>query len=326
MTRTLIAGAAMVLLGAGVAGAETLKFAWQLPLGNYASRGAERLAACIGDKSGGSITMETYPAGQLYKAKELYEASRSGAVDMAMFALGTFSTTDPTAEVVYLPFLVSDQAQMRSALDGVLGAHLDGVADKFGVKILGYFAGSGGQFGTREKALRTPADFKGQKIRVPGAVPAEVVKNLGGTPATVAAAEVYLALQRGTVDGTNFPLTSFYDRKLYEVVKYLTLAKVSLDPDVVVINKAAWGKLDSAGQAAITGCAAEAETWVASEEERIRNEYVGNLRDKGMEVIDLTADERKLWRAATEPIVKAFVEKNGPDSQKLVDALAGGSS
>jgi hypothetical protein len=45
-----------------------------------------------------------------------------------------------------------------------------------------------------------------------------------------------------------------------------------------------------------------------------------------MEVIDLTADERKLWRAATEPIVKAFVEKNGPDSQKLVDALAGGSS
>ena len=73
--------------------------------------------------------------------------------------------------------------------------------------------------------------FQGLKIGVPGAVAAEVVKSFGGVPTTVDASEVYLALQRGTVDGTNFPLTSFYDRKLYETDRYLTLTNVSFDPD-----------------------------------------------------------------------------------------------
>ena len=128
---------------------------------------------------------------------------------------------------------------------------------------------------------------------MPGAVAAEVVKSFGGVPTTVDAAEVYLALQRGTVDGTNFPLTSFYDRKLYETIDRLTLANVSFDPDTVVVSEKAWASLAAAGRERRKTCAADGEEWVRKEERRLSAEYVGLLRDKGMQVIELTPEERR---------------------------------
>src|SRR5690606_12597852 len=103
---TFLAGALALGVQAQPAQAQTvLKFAWQLPLTNYASKGASQLAQCIGEKSNGAIKVETYPAGQLYRARQLYEAARNGAIDMAMFAVGSFATTDPMADIVYLPFV-----------------------------------------------------------------------------------------------------------------------------------------------------------------------------------------------------------------------------
>jgi tripartite ATP-independent transporter DctP family solute receptor len=312
--------AALIMQPAPAAAQTVLKFAWQLPLTNYASKGADRVAKCIEQKSGGSVKVETFPAGQLYRARELYEAARNGAVDMAMFALGSFATTDPLADIVYLPFVVPSQERMFELLHGDLGKLMDTIAAKANLRVLSYHAGSGGQFGTKSRALRIPEDFKGLKIRVPGAVPAEVVKALGGVPATVAASEVYLALQRGTVDGTNFPLTSFYDRKLYETVKYLTLANVSFDPDVVVIHEKSWSNLPKAGQDAVKACAAEGEKTVREEEAQIRKEYIGLLREKGMEVVELTPQQRQQWRAAVDGIIQGFVSKHA-QARALVETM-----
>ena len=325
ISATYLSLAAAAILSASIsspthAQTTTLKFAWQLPLTNYASRGADRLAKCIQDKAS-TIKVETYPAGQLYRARQLYEAARNGAVDMAMFALGSFATTDPIIEVVYLPFLVPSQDKMFSELHGELGKTVDAVAAKANLKVLGYFAGSGGQFGTKDKALRTPEDFKGLKIRVPGKVPAEVVKSFDGVPTTIAASEVYLALQRGTVDGTNFPLTSFYDRKLYESVKHLLLANVSFDPDVVVINEKSWSGLSADQQKAVSECSAENEKWVRGEEQRIRADYIAKLKEKGVEVIELSPETRQSFGKAASAIVDDFVAKHGDAARKLVQGM-----
>jgi tripartite ATP-independent transporter DctP family solute receptor len=321
VTATAVAAALQALAVVPASAQTVLKFAWQLPLTNYASKGAERVAQCIQEKSGGSIKVETYPAGQLYRARQLYEAARTGALDLAMFALGSFSTTNPMTDIVYLPFVVPSQDRMFQVLHGDLGKFADGIAGKANLRVLAYFAGSGGQFGSKGRALRKPEDFKGLKIRVPGAVAAEVVKSFGGVPTTVDAAEVYLALQRGTVDGTNFPLTSFYDRKLYETIDRLTLANVSFDPDTVVVSEKAWASLAPAGRDALKACAAEGEDWVRKEERRLSAEYVGLLRDKGMQVIELTPEERRSWANASGGIVDEFVKKHGDQAKMLVEYM-----
>lgn len=324
--KTLTAACAAAVLtaaaGANTASAQTvLKFAWQLPLTNYASKGAEQLAKCIQDKSAGAIKIETYPAGQLYRARQLYEAARNGTVEMAMFSLGSFATTDPLADAVYLPFLIPSQERNFEVLHGELGKAIDAIAAKANTQVLGYFAGSGGQFGNKVRPIRKPDDFKGLKIRVPGATAADIVKAFGGVPTTVDPAEVYLALQRGTIDGTNFPLTSFYDRKLYETVNHLTLTNVSFDPDVVVISSKAMAALAPNQRTTVTGCAAESEKWVRAEEQKLRVEYVGLLKEKGMSIVELTADEQAAFAAATESITRAFIEKNGEPAKKLVEAI-----
>ena len=323
--RTVLALAATAaMLGTATlptAAQTVLKFAWQLPLTNYASKGAERMAQCIQDKSSGAAKVETFPAGQLYRARQLYEAARNGAVDLAMFSLGSFATTDPLIDIVYLPFVVPSQQKMFDSLHGDLGKAIDGVATKASVKVLAYFAGSGGQFGTKDRPLRKPADFSGMKIRVPGAVAAEVVKAFGGVPTTVDASEVYLALQRGTVDGTNFPLTSFYDRKLYETVKHLTLTNVSFDPDVVVINTKAWSRVPAAQQQVIADCSQEEEKWVRGEEQRLSAEYIGLLKERGMEIAQLTPEERQGFGKAASGIVDAFIAKNGETARSLVRSM-----
>src|SRR5262245_27920965 len=124
-TALAFAGAAAVLgCATAPATAQTaLKFAWQLPLTNYASKGADRMAQCIQEKA--AVKVEAFPAGQLYRARQLYEAARNGAVDLAMFALGSFATTDPLIDIVYLPFVVPSQQAMFESLHGDLGKAID---------------------------------------------------------------------------------------------------------------------------------------------------------------------------------------------------------
>ena len=158
---------------------------------------------------------------------------------------------------------------------------------------------------------------------MPGAIAAEFVKAFGGVPATVDASEVYLALQRGTVDGTNFPLTSFYDRKLYETIGHLTITNASFDPDVVVIGSKTWSKLTPDQQAVVKACAAEGEQRMRGEEQRLSAEYIGMLKDKGMNVVQLSPEERAAFTTAAGGIVRDFMEKHGAPARKLVDYIRG---
>ena len=163
ITVTAVAAALQALTIVPASAQTVLKFAWQLPLTNYASKGARARCAMHPGESGGSIKVETYPAGQLYRARQLYEGARTGALDLAMFALGSFSTTNPMTDIVYLPFVVPSQDRMFQALHGDLGKFVDGIAGKANLRVLAYFAGSGGQFGSKGRALRKPEDFKASR-------------------------------------------------------------------------------------------------------------------------------------------------------------------
>ena len=154
-----------------------------------------------------------------------------------MFALGSFSTTNPMTDIVYLPFVVPSQDRMFQVLHGDLGRFVDGIAGKANLRVMAYFAGSGGQFGSKGRALRKPEI---SKVSRSGCRARSRRKSSGASAACPPRSmhrRSISPLQRGTVDGTNFPLTSFYDRKLYETVDRLTFANVSFDPDTVVISR-----------------------------------------------------------------------------------------
>jgi TRAP-type C4-dicarboxylate transport system substrate-binding protein len=320
--KALVSALVLISATAGTGQAQTqVKFAWNLAMGSYTDNATKKMAACIQDALGSKFKMATYPAGQLYNGPQIMDAVRKGALEFGELPLGVIGRLDPIVGVVYLPFVVDNQEQMFKALHGELGATLQRVANKVGIHILGYTPGSGGTYGNNIRPLRTPANFNGLSIRVPSAPSAKTVLALGGTPTTLAPSEVYLALQRGTVNGANQPFAAFTDRNLYEVVKYITLSDITLDPDVEIVNAAFWNALPDKTRKEIEACKVASEKWARAEEQRRRVLYIEGLRKRGVEVITLTPAERKQWVDATRPVVEKFIADHGEAGRKMINYL-----
>ena len=107
ITVTAVAAVRQAMAIVPAAAQTVLKFAWQLPLTNYASKGAERMAHASRTNPVAHQGRNLSGRSALSRAA-LYEAARNGAVDLAMFALGSFATTDPLTDIVYLPFVVPE--------------------------------------------------------------------------------------------------------------------------------------------------------------------------------------------------------------------------
>ena len=95
------------------------------------------------------------------------------------------------------------------------------------------------------------------KIRSYGELPSETIKALGGAPATLSSGEVYMALQQGTIDGQTSGTTAMYDRKMYDVTKYLTVTNHAFPEFVTAINLKFWNTLSADQKKLIETAAAE---------------------------------------------------------------------
>lgn len=88
-------------------------------------------------------------------------------------------------------------------------------------------------------------DFAGLKLRGYGELPSETIKALGASPVTMGSGEVYMAIQRGVVDGQTSGTTAMYDRKMFEVTKYLTITNHAYPEFILAMNEKSFQKTDS---------------------------------------------------------------------------------
>ena len=182
--------------GGAAGGKVELKLAYHLPVDHHLSKSVERFAQKVNEKSKGSVTVTTYPAGQLYTDKSMNDAIMSGGLDMGLNSTAMWTTVIPVLNVLDVPFLLPTYESVGRAIDGGLGKTLAAEMGKKGVVPLiwadyGYI-----QFCNNARPIKTPADFKGLQIRGYGQIPAETIKALGASPVTMGAAEVYTAIQR----------------------------------------------------------------------------------------------------------------------------------
>lgn len=236
--RSLIVWGILILwaLGLGLAGIVSpagaapsvflFRCAGTMPLDHYMTKTLEHFAKLVQDKSKGRMKIEIYPANQLFSDKDLPKALPSGAVDMAQVNMAMWAGLVPSLAVEELPFFYKNRDQFfRAMMAPAVKNMLDKEFESKGVKTLfwmdyGYSALIG------KKPIRTLEDFKGKRIRGYGEISSEILKDLGGAPVFLSVGEIYLALQRGTIDGVLTSTCSVYERKFYEVVKYFTLIKV----------------------------------------------------------------------------------------------------
>jgi tripartite ATP-independent transporter DctP family solute receptor len=297
----------------------TLRYAGDLPIGNHLTRTQEFFAKRVEELSKKQIKVDVYPAGQLFAAKDYSKAVPSGAVDMAQVLLGQWTGIVPAYMIVDMPLYYENWAHIWKIMDSPVGETIKKEIEKTGVKQICWTQDGSAGF-VSKSPIRKLEDWKGKKIRAYTELSAYAIRALGAAPAFMGGGEVYMALQRGTVDGAISTLTSFYDRKYFEVTKYLVIPPMAGPIYGVIINLQKWNSLTPAQQEILMAAGKETQEWARKEVQIVEKQAVEELKKKGMEVYYLPKEERQRWRNATDkPVRDAVLEKTGEPGKKLLE-------
>lgn len=225
-------------------GVNTLYLAHTLPQSHPVHKGIVEFQKAIHEKSNGKLEIKIFPDGQLGSEREVLELIQIGSVAITKVSAATLSNFVPEYQVFEIPYLFRDEDHKFSITEGNVGKSILEKGSKFWLRGLCYYDAGSRNFYTSKKAIRTPKDLKGLKIRVMNSQMAiNMVSSLGGSPTPMAYGELYTAIQQGVVDGAENNWPSYVSSNHFEVSKYYTVDEHSSVPDVLVIGTKYWDKL-----------------------------------------------------------------------------------
>jgi tripartite ATP-independent transporter DctP family solute receptor len=242
----------------------------------------------IGKRTNGRYAIDVYPASQLGKETDINQGLSLGSVDMIISGSSFAAKSFPPIGVTYYPYTFRDADHLLAYTKSDVFKELTkGYEDKTGHRIVAvtYY---GVRHTSSNKPIKTCADMKGLKIRVPD-VPAYLAmpRACGANTAPIAFAEVYLALQNGTVDAQENPLTTIEAKKFYEVQTNIALTGHIVDHLNTVVSQSRWASLSDEDKAIFTEVmqeAAERATKIIQEREAA---LVETFKEKGINVTEV---------------------------------------
>jgi TRAP-type C4-dicarboxylate transport system substrate-binding protein len=190
----------------------------------------------------GKIKLEYHPSGTLLKVNGLIPGLISGVADMIFLTSSECTGSWPFIGGESLPFLFksADDLEQRIKIGSPLFNLINEVLEKkHGIMMLANGTLPLERLWTRTP-VKTPADLKGLSIRVGGRAEGEAIKALGGNPVTLTSAELYEALQRGTIDGVVCYPGTIYGRSLQEVLKFNTNIPIGAYGYAIWVKKSTW--------------------------------------------------------------------------------------
>jgi C4-dicarboxylate-binding protein DctP len=273
----------------------------------------------------GRVKIEVYPNSALYKDKEELEALQLGAVQMLAPAVSKFGPLGVREfEVFDLPYIFEGYSELHAVTQGAVGQWLFKKLEPKGILGLAYWD-NGFKSMSANKPLRSPADYKGLKMRIQSSKVLDAqMRALGAIPQVMAFSEVYQALQTGVVDGTENPPSNFYTQKMFEVQRYLTISNHGYLGYAVIVNKAFWDGLPAdirsqLGDALKT--ATEYGNKIAKQENDAALEAVG--KSGKTEIITLSDAEKAALKKAMIPVHREQQNRIGKELLEMCYSATG---
>tara|TARA_Y100000588_G_scaffold380997_1_gene465779 strand:+ start:17 stop:988 length:972 start_codon:yes stop_codon:yes gene_type:complete len=272
-----------VLLFANVSIAEKWDMALAYGAGNFHSANATEFAKNVTEKSGGKLTIVTHPGGSLFKGGEIFRAVRTGQAQIGERFMSALGKEDPLLEVDSQPFLATsydDAMKLYNASKPEIVKGLDGK----GLVFL-YAVPWPAQGLYSKKAINSVSDLKGLKFRAYNSATIRIAELTGMAPTKIEAAEISQAFSTGAVESMITSPTTGKNSKIWENgVGYFYDIAAWFPKNMVIVNKDAWNKLDSATKKLVMSEAAVAEKkgWELSKKGNVADKKA--LADAGMKV------------------------------------------
>ena len=246
----------------------------------------EEFAAKVEEESAGRIKVNVVPAGALGGMDSNLEALDMGTIDFCLAGESYTSTYYAPLAVSTAPYAFQSWEHFRNYLNSEFFAQLkQEYFETTGNKIIGSYT-SGFRSITANKEIKTPADLKGVKIRVPDAPSFTAMPvACGASPTPMALSEVYLALQQGVVDAQENPLETSFNQKFYEVCKYICITEHMMEPAHIVVSGLLWNKLSEEDQALIEKIAVEVSASATDKAQESAEGFAEKFEELGCTVV-----------------------------------------
>ncbi|WP_439294692.1 TRAP transporter substrate-binding protein [Lonepinella sp. BR2882] len=315
--------AAVTMFTVSHAVAETsLRFGYEAPRSDSQHIAAKKFDELLKEKTKGEIKLKLFPDSTLGNAQAMIAGVRGGTIDIEMSSSSNFTGLEPKINVIDIPFIFKDRSHVVKVLNGEIGQGLLKSLETQGLKGLAFWDVGFRAFSNSKHPVTKPDDIKGLKVRTnQNPMYIETFSLLGGNPVPMPLAELYTALETRAVDAQEHPVGIFWSSKLFEVQKYLSLTNHGYTPLIVVMNKAKFDSLSPELQADLLEAAKEAGQFQRDLNVKNEKEIVENLRKAGIEVTE-TIDQAPFKAVIEEKVRKSFIDKNGDDLIKAIDALA----
>lgn len=258
----------------------------------------------------GRYKIQTFYSGSLGGERESIEAVQLGTQELAFSSTGPVPNFVPEARILDIPFLFRDKAHARAVLDGPIGQDLLGKFEPKGFKALAWGENGVRHMTNSKRAVNAPEDLKGLKMRtMENPVHVAAYKGFGIITTPMAFPEVFTALQQGTVDGQENPLSVIMAAKFEQVQKHLSLTGHVYSPAIFVMNKGSFDKLSPEDKAHFLEAAKVAVKANRARVDEDDAKGVAELRSKGMTVVE-NVDKAK-FVAALSPVYAEFEKQFG---------------
>lgn len=280
--------------------------------------GAKKFAELVEKESSGRIKILVQAGGKLGAESGVIAQMQYGGIDFARVSLSQLAEYIPELNVLQMPYLYSDSDHMWKVLDGRIGSDFLEKVSKSELIGLSWYDAGAGNFYNSKKPITCLEDMAGMRIRVQESeVMVDMVEALGATALPIPYADVYSALERGTVDGAENNWPSYEAMNHYEVAKYYTVDEHNRIPEMQICSKHTWNKLSEDDRQMILECAKESALY----ERKLWKEREADSKEialkQGVEVVELSAAEKKRFQEA----VMGVYEKYCADYMDVIEQI-----
>ena len=302
----------------------TWRFALEEIEGSVQHAYAQEFASRVEERSDGMINVEIFTYGTIGTSSQITEMMQSGALELAFASPGHLADAIPEIGVFTLHFVLSDDSEINRQVlsDPRLHERFHEPYRNEDLQLLAIVQ-EGWMVWSGDKPLRTPDDFKDFRIRtMTSPILVESYRAYGANPTPMPYAEVYSGLQLGQIDGQVNPIFAIEEMSFYEEQDYLTSGRHAQFVATLAGSRQWWDNLPEQHREMVTQTRDELVEWIDREQIRFNEERLQNILDAGgTEFIELTDEEREVFRELSLPVRATYIDQAGERGQEILDTL-----
>ncbi|HYL90026.1 MAG TPA: TRAP transporter substrate-binding protein [Burkholderiales bacterium] len=317
MRRTIIAIAALAIFG--TASAQTK---WNMPTpypdGNFHTKNVREFAEQVAKASGGKLQIQVHSNGSLIKHPEIKRAVQTGQIPIGEVLISVLSNESPLFAFDSNPFLANSYAKEKKLWDAAR-PHIVKRLDSQGIELL-YSVPWPPQGLYTKKEINSLDDLKGTKFRTYSPTTSRFAELVGAVPTTIQVPDIPQAFRTGLVDAMITSGATGVDSQAWDYLQYYYDTQAFLPQNMVIVNKSALGKLDSASRRALLDAAKAAEPrgWKTSESE---NEgYVKTMASHGIKIMKPSSKLSSEFEAIGHQMAEEWAKKAGDEGAAILKA------